>query len=496
MLERFVREARYTAAVEHPNVTRVYGSGEADGVHYLALEYVEGTDLSALLTAEHRLEPRRALELLAQVAHALDAAHARGILHRDVKPGNILIAPATASRPGDRAVLTDLGLSKEPGADASALTVPGDFVGTTQYTAPEQILGRRADHRADVYSLGCVLYECLVGDPPFPGPVDQEVLYGHLQEPPPRPSERRDGLPAALDEVIARALAKDPEARFGSCSDLIASAWAAIVSPVLRLRVTFGNAAGTEIEVGDELVIGRHADDEGRLANDAEISRMHARISRDASGRYVIADLGSTNGTFVNGRRIDGDEPLSAGDVVELGATTLVVDAVAAEPPAPPEPETAAGAGETVLATTPPMVRPVAETMLADTPLPVPSAAPPAPAPPVPAPTAPPPAPAVPPPAAAPVAPPPPASPPVAPAPPTEEPVEEAPPPEPEPTPVPAAAETGAEVDEAAPAAAPPLSLRLEVDWEAREVSVGFGDEPARISLVHEDGQWRVAPTS
>src|SRR5215217_3607567 len=292
--QRFIREARYAAAVEHPHITRVYEAGEENGLLYLALEYVPGTDLRSLLMLEHQLEPRRTIEILGQVAGALDAAHARGIIHRDVKPGNILIASGDGPQPAGHAYLTDLGLSKAPTGDSSALTIPGEFVGTTQYTAPEQILGMTSDHRVDVYSLGCVLYECLTGEAPFGGASDVDVLYGHLQELPPRVTERRPDLAPAIDDVIERALAKNPHSRYATCTELIAGARAAIVPPMLRLRVTSGNAAGTEIDVDDELVVGRHASDEGRLANDEEISRQHARITRDDAGTYVIEDLGST----------------------------------------------------------------------------------------------------------------------------------------------------------------------------------------------------------
>ena len=187
-------------------------------------------------------------------------------------------------------------------------------MGTCQYVAPEQILADRdLDHRVDVYSLGCVLYECLAGDPPFMRPREEQVLYAHIQDPPPKLSQVRPDLPAEVDAVLDRALAKKPEERYDSCGELMAAARAVLPvdaaeepppPPVpastdcLRLRVTAGNAEGSEIQVRDEFVIGRQASEEGQLGQDAEISRQHARIAR-SNGTFTIEDLGSTNGTFV-----------------------------------------------------------------------------------------------------------------------------------------------------------------------------------------------------
>ena len=221
---RFVREYRYASAVDHPNVVRVNDVGEVDGRLYLALDYVAGKDLKTMLALEGRLDPPQALEILGQVADALDAAHAQGILHRDVKPGNVLIASGEGGQPAGRCYLTDFGLSKRSAGDSVAITAPGEFVGTLQYTAPEEILGKPCDHRVDVYSLGCVLYESLAGERPFPRERETEVMYGHVQDPPPTLAGRRPDLPHAVDGVIARAMAKDPEERFSSCAELIAAA--------------------------------------------------------------------------------------------------------------------------------------------------------------------------------------------------------------------------------------------------------------------------------
>ncbi|HEX6652411.1 MAG TPA: FHA domain-containing serine/threonine-protein kinase [Thermoleophilaceae bacterium] len=340
---RFERESQYASSLNHPNITRVIEFGEADGVEFMAMEYVPGHDLTVELAAG-RIATGRAIEILGQVASALDAVHSAGIFHRDVKPANILVNDDEGTG-APRCWLTDFGLSKHPSQDSSPLTNAGFFVGTCHYVAPEQILADRdLDHRVDVYSLGCVLYECLAGDPPFMRPREEQVLYAHIQDAPPKISQVRPDLPAGVDAVLDKALAKKPEERYDSCGELIAAARAVLpmdeeeveagpppapdAAPVssdcLRLRVTAGNAEGSEIQVREEFVIGRQAPEEGQLGQDAEISRHHARIAR-SNGTFIIEDLGSTNGTFVNGRRISKPELLSPGDRIQVGATTLVV---------------------------------------------------------------------------------------------------------------------------------------------------------------------------
>ena len=285
---RFVREARYASSVDHPNIVRVRDVGELDGLPYILMDHVEGSDLEALLTLEGVLDPERAISILGQVAGALDAIHATGLLHRDVRPGNVIVAPGPEG--DERCYLTDFGLGKNPGQDSRALTAAGDFVGSCHYLAPEQILGRDYDQRVDVYSLGCLLVRCLTGEPPYPGNDEAAILHSHVEEPAPRLTALRPDLPPALDDVVTKAMAKDPDARYGSCTQLMASARATLTAaPVpassggdaaasLRLKVTAGNALGNEIEVGDEFLIGRHAPGAGKLGDDIEISRRHARI--------------------------------------------------------------------------------------------------------------------------------------------------------------------------------------------------------------------------
>jgi len=218
--ERFIRETRVAASLDHPNVIPVFSAGEEGGRLFFAMRYVDGDDLRTLIRREVRLAPERAASIVAQVGSALDAAHARGIVHRDVKPANVLLAGA------EHAYLTDFGLTKRLHS-AAAETRPGGWVGTLGYVAPEQIRGERVDARADVYALGCVLFHALTGVTPYARESDEATLWAHLNEPPPAVAPRAPGVPAAFEEVVARALAKEPDDRFGSAGDLGRAALAA-----------------------------------------------------------------------------------------------------------------------------------------------------------------------------------------------------------------------------------------------------------------------------
>ena len=215
--ERFQRESRMAAAIDHPNVIPVYAAGECDGSLYLVMRYVGGTDLHALLRDHGAQEPAFAADVVAQVAAALDAAHRAGLVHRDVKPANVLLA-------GSHAYLSDFGLTRLAGSDTQ-LTESGQWIGTVEYCSPEQLRGGRTDARADVYSLGCVLFAALTGGPPFAHGTVPATMLAHLNDEPPRPSDR--GAPAEFDRVIARALAKAPEHRYPSAGDLGRAALAA-----------------------------------------------------------------------------------------------------------------------------------------------------------------------------------------------------------------------------------------------------------------------------
>jgi hypothetical protein len=220
---RFLRESQLAASLDHPNVVPIFEAGEVDGLLYIAMRYVVGTDLKALLRAERALARERALALVAQVASALDAAHERGLVHRDVKPSNVLL---TGRPDKEHCYLADFGLSTST-SDRS-IADARQIVGTIDYVAPEQIRGLEVDGRADVYSLSCLLYECLVGDIPFRRPSDVAVIYAHLEEPVPKATERAPGLPAAVDTVLERGTAKLPDERWRTCADLVEAARSAL----------------------------------------------------------------------------------------------------------------------------------------------------------------------------------------------------------------------------------------------------------------------------
>jgi YVTN family beta-propeller protein len=225
--ERFVRESRMAAGLEHPNIVPIYEAGEADGVLFIAMRYIRGTDLKATIRSDGALAPARALRLLGQVADALDTAHSEGLVHRDVKPANILIAPPPVPGASEHAYLSDFGLTKRVSSD-SGITATGQFVGTLDYAAPEQFEGKPLDGRTDVYSLACVLFECLTGEAPYARDQEAAVMYAHLMAPVPSPTEKNPQLPAAIDEVIVRGMAKSPEQRFATAGALIREARAAL----------------------------------------------------------------------------------------------------------------------------------------------------------------------------------------------------------------------------------------------------------------------------
>ena len=207
---RFLREPRLAASLDHPNVIPIYEAGEHEGRLYLVMRFVEGSDLKSLLEREGKLPPEQALSILGQVAGALDAAQRRALVHRDVKPANVLIDES------GHAYLTDFGITKQLGGDS---TDTGRMVGTLDYLAPEQIRGDPVDGRTDVYALGCLLYECLAGAPPFRRATEAETLWAHMQE---EPAPLRDHR--GLDPVLRKAVAKDREDRYASCAELIDAA--------------------------------------------------------------------------------------------------------------------------------------------------------------------------------------------------------------------------------------------------------------------------------
>jgi YVTN family beta-propeller protein len=225
--DRFVRESQIAAGLDHPNIIPIYEAGEADGALFIAMRYVRGTDLKTLLRNDGPLVPNRAVEILTAVAGALDEAHAEGLVHRDVKPANVLIASGRGPESSGQVYLSDFGVTKRTSSD-SGITSTGQFVGTLDYAAPEQVTGAPLDGRTDVYSLGCVLYECLTGEPPFVRDAEMAVLWAHVNQAPPKVTDKRSDLPPEIDGVVAKAMAKSPDDRYSTGAELMEAAGGAL----------------------------------------------------------------------------------------------------------------------------------------------------------------------------------------------------------------------------------------------------------------------------
>ena len=220
---RFERESRLAASIDHPNVVPVYSAGESEGLLYIVMRYVRGVDLRKVLDKDGPMEPSKAVRIVSEVAAALDAAHESGLVHRDVKPANILLGH---SPEGERAYLSDFGLTKDASSQ-SAVTAAGQFVGTLDYIAPEQLEHGKVDARTDIYALGCVLYELVTNRIPYDG-TELQKMWAHANQAPPSVAEVRPDLAPTLDPVIARAMAKDPAERFGSAAELADAAASAV----------------------------------------------------------------------------------------------------------------------------------------------------------------------------------------------------------------------------------------------------------------------------
>jgi len=365
---RFVREARAVAAVDHPHIIPVYAAGEApDGTQYIAMRFVPGGTLAGVIAASGVLTPRRAAGFISPVASALDAAHGAGLVHRDVKPGNILVD--TRRGGPEHPYLTDFGIVRAM-LSAGTLTLAGQFLGTPDYAAPEQAGGQSVDGRADQYALACVAFEALTGTVPFKRDLPVAVLYAHASLPPPRPTSIRDDLPPGVDDVILRALAKNPDHRYPTCADFgdalretlgldpydpsraapaptlpmsmlgqvqppvphqaqpLSVTWTAVVAAdrdYYEHIQAFNDADTKAISTfpddyqerpipldGDELLIGRRSDRQRVYPDidligpplDPGIHRRHAKLVRSSDGTWTIVDLGMENGIMVNGRDV------------------------------------------------------------------------------------------------------------------------------------------------------------------------------------------------
>jgi serine/threonine protein kinase len=227
---RFLNESRIAASLNHPNVIPIYDMGSHEGLLYIAMRYVAGSDLRQMVRKRGRLPAAEALSLVGQVARALDAAHREGLVHRDVKPGNLLLEHGGDENDPDHVYLADFGISKHA-TSRSGLTATGQLLGTVDYIAPEQITGAGVTGAADQYSLGCVLYECLTGRVPFDKDMDAAIIWAHVQQSPRPPTQLYSELPAELDQVFARVLAKQPADRYPNCREFVDAARAALVGP-------------------------------------------------------------------------------------------------------------------------------------------------------------------------------------------------------------------------------------------------------------------------
>jgi serine/threonine protein kinase len=224
---RFLEESRIAASLNHPNVIPIYDMGSQDELLYIAMRYVSGTDMRQMIKKRGRILPATALFLVGQAARALDAAHRKGLVHRDVKPGNLLIERGADEEDPDHVYLADFGITKHA-MSRSGLTSTGQFLGTIDYVAPEQIRGTSVLGLADQYSLGCVLYECLTGRVPFEKDLDAAIIWAHVEETPTMPTVLRPELPPEIDEVFGRVLAKRPDERYGSCREFVQAAQLAL----------------------------------------------------------------------------------------------------------------------------------------------------------------------------------------------------------------------------------------------------------------------------
>ncbi len=249
---RFIRESRAAATVDHPNIIPIFDAGEAGGVLFIAMRYVGGQDVHSLLNRAGPLPPARAAGIVAQVASALDAAHACGLVHRDVKPANMLLGGLAEDGSEDHVYLSDFGISKTSQATTN-LTLTGQVLGTLNYLAPEQIEGRTVDGRADAYSLACAAFEMLAGAPPFRRDQSLAVMWAQLSAPPPALTSARPDLPAAVDQVMFRGLAKAPEERYPSCRAFAAALQEACGVSSAELQPHAAQAAAAQGSAGPGL---------------------------------------------------------------------------------------------------------------------------------------------------------------------------------------------------------------------------------------------------
>jgi peptide/nickel transport system substrate-binding protein len=335
--ECFLTESRLAASIEHPSIVPIYEAGEAGGLLYIAMRYIDGGDLRELLRREGRLAPERAVGLVSQLAEALDAAHGAGLVHRDVKPSNVLIAVEAGA---ENAYLADFGLTRLTTTHGGP-TQSDKLVGTVDYVAPEQIRGEDADGRADLYSLGCVLFECLVGEPPYRRRTEVAVIYAHLEDEPPRASERAPTVPPPLDDAIVGALAKDPNRRWQSGGELAMAARAGLrhaarprrgPRALRRPRATLVAAgAGAALTISAAALLLTHSRDSGSrtaiaanaiAALDPATGSVTAQVPAVGSPAQMAAGEGAIWVTSADGHTVTRIDPAShtVRDTIPVGS--------------------------------------------------------------------------------------------------------------------------------------------------------------------------------
>jgi serine/threonine protein kinase len=328
--QRFRREAITAANLKHPNIVVIYDVGAHGKFQYIVMEYLEGPTLQQEIKQKGALTFARVVPILGQLADALDYAHQQGLVHRDIKPANVMIGAQ------DHVTLTDFGLVKA--ARGSKITGEGAAVGTLKYMSPEQAVGKHLDLRSDVYSLGVVVYEMLVGEPPFTGTTAYQTLHELIYEPPPSLVQRNPQVSPEVERAVLKALVKEPDRRFQTASDFAhvlaqaggagaIKAWRATTDvlkreEVLRLRTSDGR----EFPVyRGKVTIGRDTGNDIVIPVQ-QVSRRHAQMQCDQAG-YRITDNHSTNGTSINGVPIPPRQakPIQPGDVLGIGPVTLLV---------------------------------------------------------------------------------------------------------------------------------------------------------------------------
>ncbi len=313
---RFERESRLAAAIDHPNVIPIYAAGEENDRLFIVMRWVRGHDLQALIARTGGLEPARTAAIVAQVGAGLDAAHRAGLVHRDVKPANVLIAGEEGS---GHVYLSDFGLTREVTAD-TRITESGEWLGTVNFMAPEQFEGARVDSRTDVYGLGCLLYAALTGQAPYAGRTVAATMLAHLDEAPPKPSAV-EGVPAAFDAVVARAMAKRPDDRYASADELVEATQAAAGAPGDQrppAEARNGGHAGQEPDEAEQAATKfRPSTTSAGTARISRARRWPPRKALIGAGAALAVGSMAAGALFAAGPLADDDpaDPVSAADV-------------------------------------------------------------------------------------------------------------------------------------------------------------------------------------